>query len=122
MKILLFHINIFKQSSIIQLCRDLGYDVYTGREEDLTKTIGQIAGLFRSPAKQGNAVPFTDEMMVFCGVKPGELDRFLEEYRNRAIQPVPLKAVMTQYNAQWTPGRLCMELQKEQDYIQPKRN
>ena len=61
----------------------------------------------------GRPVPFTDEKMVFCALEPGLLDRFLEEYRRRDIPPVALKAVMTSYNAGWTPGRLCMELKKE---------
>lgn len=118
MKVLLFHINIFKQNSIVQLCRDLGHDTYIAQEEDLAKTIGQIAGLTGLPVSKGNPVPFTDEMMVFCGVGPGQLDHFLEEYRKRSLEPVMLKAVMTPYNAQWTPGRLCMELQKEHEYMQ----
>ena len=81
--------------------------------------LGAIAGM-PAPAgsgSNGKPVPFSDEMMVFCGLEPDLLDRFLAEYRNREIVPIPLKAVLTPYNAKWTPGRLCMELKKEQQSI-----
>jgi len=121
MCILLFHINIFKQSSIIALCKEIGINAIIVKDEDLLKTIGEIAGLpsFSGNSKcSGTPVPFTDEMMVFCALEPDTLDRFLEEYRRRDIPPVDLKAVMTSYNAGWSPGRLCMELKKEHQSFQ----
>ena len=120
MKVLLFHVNIFKQNSIIQLCQDLGVDSYVVKEDDLTKTIGQIAGSSVSKSSVSRPVPFKDEMLVFCGLEPGQLDVFLEEFKKRDIAPVSLKAVMTPFNAQWTPGRLWAELRKEQEYINSK--
>ena len=116
MSILLFHINIFKQSSIIALCKEMGINTKTITDDDFSKTIGEIAGfssLSVHSKSSGKPVPFTDEMMVFCALEPGTLDKFLDEYRRRDIPPVELKAVMTSYNVGWTPGRLCMELKKE---------
>ena len=121
MCILLFHINIFKLNSILALCKDLGIRAHTVSDNDLSRTIGEIAGfpsLSGHSKSSGKPVPFTDEMMVFCALEPGTLDRFLEEYRRRDIPPVDLKAVMTSYNAGWTPGRLCMELKKEHQSFQ----
>ena len=121
MSILLFHINIFKLNSILALCKDLGIRTHTVSDNDLSSTIGKIAGVtaFSDHCKSnGKPVSFTDEMMVFCALEPGLLDRFLEEYRRRDIPPVALKAVMTSYNAGWTPGRLCMELKKEHQSFQ----
>ena len=122
MPILLFHINIFKQNNIMDLCRDFGIEPVVVTDQEFSKTVGEIAGLSGSsihPAKSGS-VPFTDEMMVFCGMDSDQLDRFLEEYRRREIPPVLLKAVLTPYNAMWTPGRLCAELKKEQQIFQKK--
>ena len=117
MIILLFHINIFKQSSIQALCEEQGIAVHAISDTELDKPICVLAGMknLAGNARGGQAVPFEDEMMVFCGMDdPGQLDRFLEEYKKREIQPIALKAVMTPYNMGWTPGRLCLELKKEQ--------
>ena len=78
MRILLFHINVFKQNSICDLCKDLGIDVSVASEADLSRTIGQIAGIQAAPGysgKPGRPVPFHEEMMVFCG-----LDLLSEEF------------------------------------------
>ena len=116
--ILLFHINIFKQGSIRALCEDLGIDVRVITDGDLSRTMGQIAGISSTPDLHGGKpVPFSDEMMVFCGMSSDQLDRFLSEYRQREISPIPLKAVLTSVNAKWLPGRLCMELKKEQQSL-----
>ena len=120
MGILLFHMNVFKQNSIFRLCKDLEIDVRAVPDQDLGKTIGEISGmplLSKPGTGAGKPVPFADEMMVLCGLEPDLLDRFLEEYRRREISPVGLKAVMTPFNAKWTPGRLCMELKKEQNSL-----
>ena len=122
-KILLFHVNIFKQNSLRKLCDDLGIETCVVTDRELPVTLGVIAGMSvpEGSAGSGKPVPFSDEMMVFCGLEPDLLDRFLAEYRNREIAPIPLKAVLTPYNAGWTPGRLCMELKKEQQSIASAR-
>ena len=119
--ILLFNINIIKQSSITSLCREMRIDVHVSRKEDLNKTIGEIAGMTSSSGCGGNPVPFTEEMIVFCGMDPDQLEEFLLQYHLREIEPVALKAVMTKYNASWTPGRLCAELKKEHESINHRR-
>ena len=58
---------------------------------------------------------FTDEMLVFCGFSSDDLDAFLQGYKMTGIPRVELKAVLTQYNADWTPMKLCEELKKERD-------
>ena len=119
--ILLFHVNIFKEASIRALCEDLGIEVRVIPDQDGHKTIGAIAGLSETAAhrdgKSAKPVPFTEEMMVFCAMESDLLDRFLTQYRSREISPIGLKAVLTPYNARWTPGRLCAELKKEQQSL-----
>ena len=116
--ILLFNINIFKLNSIRVLCQDLGIDIYTAGAGDLKRTIGQLAGLAdtsSSSMHKGAPVSFTEEMMVFCGITPDQLDAFLDNYQKRGIHPISLKAVLTPVNALWTPLRLSRELMKERD-------
>ena len=69
-------------------------------------------------ASSGQDEPFKDEMLVFCGFASDDLDGFLQGYKATSIPRVELKAVLTQYNADWTPKKLCEELQKERDAFQ----
>ena len=59
--------------------------------------------------------PFTGEMMVFCGFASDDLDTFIQGYKATNIPRVELKAVLTQYNADWTPKKLFEELNKEKE-------
>ena len=119
--ILLFNINIIKQSSITSLCREMGIDVHISKKEDFNKTVGEIAGMANSSYQSiPKPVPFKDEMIVFCGMDPDMVEAFLLQYHLREIEPVALKAVMTKYNTSWTPGRLCAELKKEHEAIHRK--
>ena len=65
--------------------------------------------------------PFTDEMLVFCGFSSDDLDAFLQGYKMTGIPRVELKAVLTQYNADWTPMKLCEELKKERDAFEKQK-
>ena len=64
---------------------------------------------------------FTDEMLVFCGFSSDDLDAFLQGYKMTGIPRVELKAVLTQYNADWTPMKLCEELKKERDAFEKQK-
>ena len=61
------------------------------------------------------AEPFSGEMMVFCGFSSDDLDTFIQGYKVTGIPRVELKAVLTQYNADWTPAKLYEELNKEKE-------
>ena len=114
-KILLFNINIFKQSSIIALCSELEMEAAPVPSSQMGNSIGNI---FSQTAKgREPSLVFHDEMLVFCGLSSQQLDAFLASYRKKGIPPIPLKAVLTQYNAKWTPYRLCSELKKEHNAI-----
>ena len=113
--ILLFNINIFKQSSIIALCNELGIDAIPVPSAQMGNTIVNIFS-GKTSAKEPS-LKFDDEMMVFCGLSSEQLDLFLTSYIKKNIQPIPLKAVLTQFNANWTPYRLCSELKKEHNAL-----
>jgi len=127
-KILLFNINIFKKAQIDALCRDLNIETAAIQDSGGGKSLGMLAGLEPGPVNMykntaitsgGSPASFSEEMMVLCGLEPDSFDRFLDEYRNRNIQPVELKAVLTAFNAKWTPARLCTELKKEHRQFNP---
>lgn len=60
--------------------------------------------------------PFTEELLVLCGVAPGAMDLLLTELRRRRV-PIALKAVLTPTNAAWPISRLYAELCREREAL-----
>ncbi|MBP5295576.1 MAG: DUF3783 domain-containing protein [Lachnospiraceae bacterium] len=71
--------------------------------------------------QSGKDRAFTEEMLVFCGFASDDLDRFLEGFRLTGVPRVDLKAVLTQYNADWTPEKLFEELKKEHEAFEKQK-
>ena len=55
----------------------------------------------------------TSEMLVFAGMDQPEVFAFLQALREAGIGPVALKAMVTPFNACWSPEALFQELEKE---------
>lgn len=53
------------------------------------------------------------DMLIFYGVSSKELDIFLDRYRASGLEPVKLKAMVTETNSGWTVEQLYGELAKE---------
>lgn len=53
------------------------------------------------------------DMLIFDGISSKELDIFLDRYRTSGLEPVKLKAMVTETNAGWTVEKLYGELAKE---------
>lgn len=62
------------------------------------------------------AEPFTEELLVMAGLNDRRLDTVLTELRRRKVH-IPLKAVVTPTNADWTAVELYEELCRERDAI-----
>lgn len=62
------------------------------------------------------AEPFTGEILVMAGLNERQLDTVLTELRRRKVH-IPLKAVLTPTNAEWTAEELYAELCRERDAI-----
>lgn len=64
-------------------------------------------------------------MMVFVDVEDKRLYDFLKSMRERKIAPVELKAMVTEYNINWTSKELRDELIKEnkamKEYMKKKK-
>ncbi len=56
---------------------------------------------------------FEDEMLVLCGFNSRLLDIFLKEYKKRKLEPVALKAILTEHNKKWNSVQLHAELCRE---------
>ena len=55
----------------------------------------------------------TSEMLVFAGMDQPEVFAFLQALREAGIASVALKAMVTPFNACWSPEKLYRELEKE---------
>lgn len=64
------------------------------------------------PSKQPSG-SISEPFIVFVSFTEGTLDVFLSAMRKNGVLPGVLKSVLTQYNAVWTPVRLCNELCRE---------
>ena len=56
--------------------------------------------------------PFTEEMLVMHGLAPRQFHGLVDGLRQQGVL-VPLKAVVTPHNIQWTSARLHRELRLE---------
>lgn len=118
-KVLLFQITKDKEAKIQDLCRELGMEAVAVEPKQYLEPLGVLAGVPGIPHSgkvyQGMVMPM--EMMVFSGINQELLDRFLKKYKERAIEPIALKAVLTPTNIFWNAKQLQEELWKERQSI-----
>ena len=115
-RILVFNLPLIKRVVTKKLCDEQGASLTVvapsyGNLSLVELVLRAMAGekLNESkPAEEGvkeSEEPFTGEMMVFCGFASDDLDTFIQGYKATNIPRVELKAVLTQYNVDWTPGK-----------------
>ena len=63
------------------------------------------------------AQPVGESMLVFCGMGQALLNQVLAVIRAAQLPPIPLKAVLTPDNRQWTTLQLYEELLREREAI-----
>lgn len=94
--------------------------------KDLKRTVGAVTG-FTKDARTNVVIPADyqmPEIMVFSGLSPGKLDLFLKACRQAEIESIPLKAMVTKMNVNWSFYHLIEELKKEHERMMEmeKRN
>ncbi len=99
------------------LCMKLGILVKVVPTEDFSQTLGVLAGLGERQEAAEEEL-FSEEMIVFCHMDNGLVNRFLQVMKQQRVAMIGLKAVLTPTNADWTPLRLCGELKEERSALQ----
>jgi len=114
-KVLLFRTGTVKEKQIRLLGNELDFTVTVVRRTDYLNNLGALAGItgFPRSTKKYAGAELAGEMLVFSGFSSEALDEFLAQYKNRGIEPIPLKAVLTPANIRWTPAALYEELRRE---------
>ena len=64
---------------------------------------------------------FSDPMLVFCSLTGPQLDRLLGAMKRATLPPLPLKAVLTPTNRDWTSQQLWQELRWEHQAMQERQ-
>jgi len=81
--------------------------------EEYGQTLVALCGMEPlKPAATPEAV-FTDEMLVLAHFSTDLLDRFLSAFRRDGIEPVALKAMLTETNQSWDSHTLHDQLAEE---------
>ena len=77
--------------------------------------------LDRSEEKAPVEEEFSDPMLVFCSLTGPQLDRLLGAMKRAKLPPIPLKAVLTPTNRDWTSQQLWQELRREHQAMQERQ-
>ena len=64
----------------------------------------------------------TDKFMILCGFSRNRLNDLLAGMRRNKVPPVPLKAMLTETNCQWTVRQLYRELKAEHEFMTAQKN
>ena len=112
-----YNLNSERGRKIRMLCLTLGLKIRFVDRAQYTEAIGAIAGVpgYSLSGETYKGEGFEDEMLILKGFTGGMLDSFLHGFRKMKIQPVALKAVLTESNCGWNSLELHDELVKEHE-------
>lgn len=120
--VLTYHIAPAKLAKIQVLCLRLGIRVCPVPPEDYGAPLAALAGLAEKGQVPVPAEDFADEMLVMANFRPGMLDTFLNGFRQARIPPVPLKAMLTETNAQWNSVQLHRAIAEEHEAMKGRKS
>ena len=115
------YINCFDQNKnkqIIDLANELDLETASLKYDDLKKTVKAI---IENIDEEITTIPLQyqmEEMLLFYNLNDNELNNFLQKYRQKGIQPISLKAIVTEYNYKWSLLELIEHLKQERAYYQ----
>lgn len=119
--VLIFNLNGSGFEEIQRLSEKLGIRVRKVLPEEYGAPLALLAGLQNASEAAAKVAGFQDEMLVFVGFKPEQLDEYLQSFRSGKIPPVALKAVLTPTNALWNSLQLRDELCRENQEMMKNR-
>lgn len=110
-----YNLNSSKGRQIRMLCLKLGLKIRAVDSSQYLESIGGLAGVagFDLTGEKYTGEGFSDEMLLLKGFTNSGLDNFLKGFRTMKIEPVALKAVLTEANCGWNSLELYDELVKE---------
>ena len=100
--------------AIISILEKLNVKVIIVESCDLMNPIGYILGIedFQRGSEALTTIP-QDDMMVMAGFEEKQVDILLQIFREANIHFIPLKAIVTQTNVNWTFMQLLQNVKNE---------
>ena len=113
--VLLFRLNQDKYAAVRKVCKILGIRILDIARKDYSQKLGSLAQIqgFSKEAKKYDGPELPAEMLVFSEMNSDQVDVFLAEYKKTGVEPIALKAVVTDQNIFWTADRMQKELLRE---------
>lgn len=113
--VLLFRLNQDKYAAVRKVCKTLGIRILDIARKDYSQKLGSLAQIqgFSKEAKKYDGPELPAEMLVFSEMNSDQVDAFLAEYKKTGMEPIALKAVVTDQNIFWTADRMQKELLRE---------
>lgn len=98
------------------LAMALGHQVKLVSSSNYGESLGYVAGIagFKKANVKDTGEKLGSEMLIFCGLDSVAMDQLLAALRERKLR-IPLKAVITPHNIQWSSRMLYEELKKEHE-------
>lgn len=100
--------------AIISILEKLNVEVKIVKTSDLMSPLGYILGYdgFERGAEALKTIP-QDDMMVMSGFEDKQVDILLQIFQEANIPFIPLKAIVTQTNVNWTFMKLLNSVKAE---------
>lgn len=113
-KILTMRLDKDRQEIISRICDSIGAECVKLGAGCLDRKLGEL--IDSGEADSGPEADTGMEMVIFAGLTDRELDIYIDRYKKTGAAVIPLKAVMTDTNREWTVRQLYRELGREYMY------
>ena len=112
-KVLSFNLEKEKQTALRILCFRIGCQYIIIDPERQNETLAELCETTGAAKTiQSRHDCFTEEMLVFCGLSKQELNDFLDFMRSNNLNVIH-KAVITEFNKNWSAAKLFHEIDAE---------
>ena len=112
-QILMYNLDNPRKLKILMICGQLKIKARSVAVSDYAQPIGALAGLRSRTDAVYSGAGFPEEMLLMANFSGALLNGFLNAMRQNRLPGIPLKAVLTDANADWDSVRLHDEILRE---------
>lgn len=112
-QILMYNLDNPRKLKILMICGQLKIKARSVAVSDYAQPIGALAGLRSRTDAVYSGTGFPEEMLLMVNFSGALLNGFLNAMRQNRLPGIPLKAVLTEANADWDSVRLHDEILRE---------
>lgn len=118
-KVLMYHLSQSDTGNIIKtLLEQLDVEVIEIEESDVNQTMGYLIGLpdYKKTEEKIKDIP-AKEMLIFFNFLDKQLDLVLDLLKQANVPFIPLKAMITQTNVEWSFYKLYHQVKEEYEQM-----